>query len=87
MASKVKAHWSYLLGKDPAAAIIVTGDFNDNIDDEVPQNAGGFSLDRKEVLAEGTKLFNLSSELPPEKRNTYFYSQTKTWNSFDQMNV
>ena len=50
MASKVKAHWSYLLGKNPAAAIIVTGDFNDNIDDEVPQNAGGFSLDRKEVL-------------------------------------
>ncbi len=87
MASKVKAHWSYLLGKNPAAAIIVTGDFNDNIDDEVPQNAGGFSLDRQEVLAEGAKLFNLSSELPPEKRNTYFYSQTKTWNSFDQMNV
>ena len=32
------------------------------------------------TLDEGAKLFNLSSELPPEKRNTYFYTQTKTWN-------
>ena len=87
MASKVKAHWSHLLGKDPAAAIVVTGDFNDDITDKVPQEAGGFSTNRLEVLKGGDKLFNLSSELPPEKKSTYFYSQTKTWHTFDQMNV
>lgn len=87
MASKVKASWMHILKENPAAAVIVTGDFNDDIDDYVPRTAGGFSLDRAEVLRGGTNLFNISSELPAEKRGTYFYSQTKTWHSFDQMNV
>jgi endonuclease/exonuclease/phosphatase family metal-dependent hydrolase len=87
MASKVKAHWSYLLGKDPAAAIIVKGDFNDDINDPVPREAGGFTTNRAEAVASGEKLFSLSAELPREKKSTYFYSQTKTWHSFDQMNV
>lgn len=87
MASKVKASWLHVLKEKPSAAIVVTGDFNDDIDDVVPQVAGGFSLDRQEVLRGGTNLFNVSSELPKEKRGSYFYSQTKTWHSFDQMNV
>jgi endonuclease/exonuclease/phosphatase family metal-dependent hydrolase len=87
MASKVKASWNYLLKQNPAAAVVVTGDFNDDIEDYVPRVAGGFSLDRAEVLRGGTNLFSISSELPVEKRSTYFYSQTKTWHSFDQMNV
>lgn len=87
MASKTKAAWTHLLEEDPAAAIIVTGDFNDDIGDEVPTLSGGFSTSRKEVLETGDKLFSISSELPPEKRNTYFYSQTKSWYAYDQMCV
>lgn len=87
MASKARAHWLHLLDEDPAAAVIMTGDFNDDVDDEVPLMSGGFSTNRLEVIQEGRKLYSLSSALPVEKRRTYFYSQTKTWNSYDQMNV
>ncbi len=88
MAEKVRRSYLHVLSEDPAAAILVTGDFNDNMDDPIPQESGGFCTNLAEVLSgEGTNLFCLSSLLPPDRRGTFFYSQTKTWNSFDTMNV
>ena len=88
MASRVRDDYQYRLKKNPREAILIMGDFNDNLDDPAPA-AAGFSLDLDEVLANGTNLFCLSSLLPPDpkSRGTYYYSQAKCWNSFDTINV
>lgn len=86
-ADKVRAEYQKRLAMDPSLAVIVTGDFNDGMLDRVPLECGPFRTNMVQVLQEGNSLFCLSSLLPPEKRGTFFYSQTKTWNSFDTMNV
>lgn len=88
MASCVRKGYQTILREDPNAAILVMGDFNDNLDGLAPGIAG-FSLDMDEVLSSGTNLFCLSSLLPDDRksRGTYYYSRDKTWNSFDTINV
>mgnify|MGYP002152813940 CR=1 FL=1 len=75
------------LANDPAAAIVVAGDFNDDIDDAIPQACAGFALDEHAVLADGLLLYNLSASLPPSKRGSYYYNKENRWNSFDFMCV
>lgn len=88
MAEHVRDAYRHHLRKDPNAAILVMGDFNDNLDDPAPAVAG-FSLDQGEVLRGGTNLFCLSSLLPatPKGRGTFYYSRNDDWNSFDTINV
>jgi endonuclease/exonuclease/phosphatase family metal-dependent hydrolase len=86
-ARAVRAEINRRLKINPAAAILVTGDFNDNVDNVIPQEYAGFSLDAAAVLTNGLSLFNLSATLPADARGTYYYSQTKSWNSFDMFNI
>jgi endonuclease/exonuclease/phosphatase family metal-dependent hydrolase len=83
----LRAELDRRLKADPAAAIVVAGDFNDNVDDDIPAAHAGFSLDAAAVLQDGRLLFNLASGLSPDERGTYFYTRTKRWNSFDMIAV
>lgn len=86
-ADKVREEYLRRLEADPAAAIVVTGDFNDDLDDRVPLDCAMFRTNITEVLEGGDSLFCLSSLLPAAGRGTFFYSQAKSWHSFDTINV
>lgn len=86
-ADKVREEYLRRLEANPAAAIIVTGDFNDDMEDKVPLEAAQFRTNITEVLEGGDSLFCLSALLPQEQRGTFFYSQAKSWHSFDTINV
>jgi len=77
------------LKADPAAAILVAGDFNDSPSSPIRSGEAGFSLDEAAVLGDvsGRLLFNLSGWLPEEARGTYYYSPAKQWNAFDAIHV
>ena len=78
------------LAAEPAAAVVATGDFNDNADSAILTNAAGYVL-WKAPTARGDGvagvLHNLSGLLPPEKRGTYYYARNQVWNSFDSISV
>lgn len=86
-ADKVRATYQKRLEAEPDLAIVLTGDFNDGVLDRVPLECGPFRTNMVQVLEDGISLFCLSSLLPENKRGTFFYSQTKTWHSFDTINV
>lgn len=86
-ARAVRAELDRRLALDPAAAIVVAGDFNDDIDAAVPQGCAGFVLEEAAVLADGLLLFNLAAPLQPDQRATYYYGPARRWNSFDSINV
>ena len=86
-ARTIRAEVDRRLSADPASAIIVTGDFNDNIGDRIPLAVAGFATNKMEVLNDGRLLFNLSANLSEEARGTYYYSRAKAWNCFDMINV
>lgn len=87
IADRVRDEYRKRLAKDASLAIIVTGDFNDSFDDRVPLECGPFSTNMVSVLEKGDSLFCLSALLPEDKRGTFFYSQSRSWFSFDTMNV
>jgi endonuclease/exonuclease/phosphatase family metal-dependent hydrolase len=86
-ARAVRAELDRRLLLDPAAAIVVAGDFNDDVDAAVPQGCAGFVLEEAAVLADGLLLYNAAAPLQPEKRATYYYAQARRWNSFDAISV
>ncbi|MEI6645324.1 MAG: endonuclease/exonuclease/phosphatase family protein [bacterium] len=77
------------LAKNPEAAILVTGDFNDMVTSPILVNDAGFSLTKADVQKNTKKhlLWNLSGMLPETARGTYYYAATKRWSSFDSMSV
>ena len=77
------------LKDDPAAAILVAGDFNDDVTSRILTEASGFVTDLERVRgdASGRLLYNLSGGLSEEKRGTYYYSPTRKWDAFDSMSV
>lgn len=77
------------LAADPAAAILVAGDFNDAPASPILSGVAGFSLDAEAVRTnrEGRLLFTLSGWLPEAARGTYYYSPAKQWNALDGMHV
>ena len=77
------------LAENPAAAIVVAGDFNDQVTSPIMNDTAGFVLDKLTVLADkrGQLLFNVSASLPANERGTYWYNAGKTWNSFDSISV
>jgi endonuclease/exonuclease/phosphatase family metal-dependent hydrolase len=77
------------LESDPAAAILVTGDFNDSITSPILLGDAGFSPDEELARTnQARRLFwNLSGLFPPQERGTYYYSAGKQWNSFDSISV
>jgi len=77
------------LSDDPAAAILVAGDFNDDVTSRILTDEAGFATELQKVLADpkGRLLYNLSGGLSPELRGTYYYSPAKKWDTFDSMSV
>jgi len=78
------------LVRNPAAAIVALGDFNDNVDAPTLTKEAGFALWSPAAVAAtngSAVLFNLSGMLPPNKRGTFYYGKDRVWNSFDSMSV
>jgi predicted extracellular nuclease len=88
-ASAVRRFLDACLAVETNAAILVTGDFNDQAASPVMLDTARFVLDRARVLADasGALLYNLSGGLVPEERGTYWYNAGKAWNSFDAVCV
>lgn len=86
-ADKVREEYLRRLEADPAAAIVATGDFNDDMEDRIPLDCAMFRTNMTEVLEGGDSLFCLSTLLQKEGCGTFFYSQGKSWHSFDTINV
>ncbi len=88
-ARSVRAFLDARLKADPAAAIVVAGDFNDALTSPALTEEAGFLLEESRVREErsGSHLFNLSGGLPEAARGTYYYSPAKQWSAFDSMSV
>lgn len=86
-ADKVRGEYRKRLAADAALAILVTGDFNDRMTDRVPLECGPFRTNQTEVLEGGDSLFCLSALLPEGARDTFYFTSSKSWFSFDTMNV
>jgi endonuclease/exonuclease/phosphatase family metal-dependent hydrolase len=70
------------------AAIVVAGDFNEDVGGPAKSGAGGTSTNLAAVLAETNAcLYNLHALLPAEERGTYYYARESRWNSFDNILV
>jgi len=88
-AKSVREFLDRRLKADPAAAILVAGDFNDVVTSPILTEAAGFVPDLLRVRADrtGRLLFNLSGGLPETARGTYYYAPAKQWDAFDSMSV
>ncbi|HON47117.1 MAG TPA: endonuclease/exonuclease/phosphatase family protein [Kiritimatiellia bacterium] len=88
-ASTVRAYLDKRLERDPAAAMLVAGDFNDNPESEILVETAGLVPDEARVRADtsGRSLFNLAASLPEERRATYYYAAGKKWNVMDSISV
>jgi hypothetical protein len=88
-ARAVRAEVNAILARDPRAAVLVAGDFNDDFDGPSVTGVLRALPQRSVVLADpgGLALYNLHADLAPEERGTLYYRKGKRWNSFDQMVV
>lgn len=88
-ATAVRRFLDERLAANSAAAIIVAGDFNDQVTSPIMTGTAKFVMDKRKVLVDkqGMLLFNLSGNLPAKERGTYWYNAGKTWNSFDSISV
>ena len=86
-ARAVRAEVDSLLDRDPAAAILLTGDFNDDVDRPALVEVLRSVSDRHRIRSDpsGRLLYNLSGDLPAEERGTIYYRGDQVWNSFDSM--
>lgn len=84
-----RAEVDRILAADPAAGIVVLGDFNDEFDGEFLVGGLGSLTNREEVLADasGDWLYNLHADLAPDQRGTLYYAKGKHWSGFDSVNV
>lgn len=73
------------LKRDPNAAIIVAGDFNDEVGDASRLEHAGFLTNAADVIDGGTNLLAMS--FADATDGTFYYSQSKTWFTFDGVNV
>lgn len=88
-AKAVRAFLDIRLVANSNAAIVVAGDFNDQVTSPILTEAAGFIMDEKRVLAEAGSgwLFNLSGTLAPQARGTYWYNAGKRWEAIDSISV
>jgi predicted extracellular nuclease len=77
------------LEKEPTAAILVLGDFNDNVESPILVRDAGLSLDEAFVRTNMAKrlFWNLSSIFSADERGSYYYAAAKRWNSFDSISI
>lgn len=82
-AAAVGARVDRVLAKDPLAAILVTGDFNDDMDGPAVAGELRSSTNRAAVLSGAARLYCPQGELPAAQRGTIYYRAGKVWNTFD----
>jgi len=76
-----------ILRDNPRAAVMVMGDFNDDVASPILTDEGSLTLSRDAPKANPLCLYNLSAGLPEDARGTYYYFPKKVWNSLDSMSV
>ncbi len=88
-AQTVRAYIDRRLKADPAAALLVAGDFNDRPESPILTEVAGFVMDEPRVRNDPAFhfLFNLTGWLPEDARGTYYYSPAKQWNAMDSISV
>ncbi|MDX9866370.1 MAG: endonuclease/exonuclease/phosphatase family protein [Kiritimatiellia bacterium] len=88
-ARAVRAFLDERLRAEPAAAILVAGDFNDAPESPVLTGDAGFVTEEARVRgdASGRLLFNLAGSLSETARVTYYYAAGKKWNTMDAISV
>lgn len=88
-ARAARAEVTRLLVKDAAAAVMVVGDFNDDVDGPSLREALQSTSRLSDVLKDesGNLLYNLHGTLAEASRGTFFYGRKATWSSFDSMSV
>ncbi len=76
------------LQADPAARLLIMGDFNWDSDTPAFTNAlRALPPAAVNGSTNSTALYNLSAGLPADQRGTYWYNAGKRWDSFDNMLV
>ncbi len=85
----VRAYLDQRLSVNPAAAIMVAGDFNDMPESPILVEAAGFLVDERMVRDDqsGRLFYNLTGMLPEDQRGTYFYAPKQHWNTLDSISV
>ncbi|MDD4102613.1 MAG: endonuclease/exonuclease/phosphatase family protein [Kiritimatiellae bacterium] len=85
----VRAYLDQRLTIDPAAAIMVAGDFNDMPESPILVEAAGFVLDELLVRGDpnGKLLYNLTGTLAEGQRGSYYYAPKQQWNTLDAIIV
>lgn len=88
-ARAVRNELDRILKENPGAAILVTGDFNDDASSPALREVAKFSVDAEAVRndPEGLLLYNLSATLPAGEKGTYYYAAGRKWNMLDTMAV
>ena len=88
-ARAVRAFLDERLRAEPAAAILVAGDFNDAPDSPILTQDAGFVMYEARVRgdASGRLLFNLAGSLSESARVTYYYAASKKWYTMDAISV
>jgi len=89
MARGTREEVDRILAADPAAGIVVLGDFNDEFDGAFLTDGLRSRTDRELVLQDpaGHWLYNLHAGLAPEERGTLYYAKGKRWSAFDSVVV
>ncbi|MCL1920859.1 MAG: endonuclease/exonuclease/phosphatase family protein [Kiritimatiellaeota bacterium] len=75
------------LRKNPGAAVMVMGDFNDDVTSPILTRDGGLLVSRGLLKTNPTCLYNLSADIPANRRGTYYYYPKRLWNSLDSISV
>lgn len=85
----LKAEVDRQIATHPQQAILVAGDFNDQVDSAILTTVAGLRLATDDVMKPGSRylLYNLAASLAEAQRGSYYYSPGKKWNSFDSISV
>ena len=75
------------LRKNPNAAVMVMGDFNDDVPSPILTRDGGMLVSRGLLKSNPLCLYNLSADIPVNRRGTYYYYPKRVWNSIDSISV
>ncbi|MGI5869352.1 MAG: endonuclease/exonuclease/phosphatase family protein [Kiritimatiellia bacterium] len=79
-----------ILKQNPAAAVVIAGDFNVDLDDPCLTVSFKASADRSDALGTSgakTVFYNLLGDIPAAQRGSYYYARRKVWNTFDAILV
>lgn len=79
-----------MLERNPAAAVVIAGDFNVDLDDPCLTVSFKASTDRSRAADSSgadTVFYNLLGDITAAQRGSYYYARRKVWNTFDAILV